>query len=114
MTMVEIVKKGTIGQTSMAIIAVVLVLQVVMPYVKSDDGQGNEPVTDAQVSQALEPIKGAVRDLSELNRTQCKADEAMQGADAAQAKALTQLSHQMELTARAMLTMQRQLERLNP
>lgn len=67
----KLIGKGMLGQSGVAVIAIILVLQVVMPYVKGDDGPSN--VTDGLVT-ALEPLKDGLRDLKSLNENQAAAD----------------------------------------
>lgn len=67
----KLIGKGMLGQSGVAVIAIILVLQVVMPYVKGDDGPSN--ITHGLVT-ALEPLKDGLRDLKSLNENQRDSD----------------------------------------
>ena len=117
--MKQIVGTGLLGQLGVGGILVVLILQIVLPYVAdSNPGHATHEVTfdresvQHAVRPLFEPFETAMVALVYENEKQCDADMAAAAARTKLIEVITALSHQQEMTANAVSTMQRQLERM--
>jgi hypothetical protein len=117
--MKEVVGKGLLGQLGVGGILVVLILQIVLPWVAGsapDQAMHKMTIDGKSVRCAVEPlfkaIETAMVDLVYENEKQCDADVVAAEARTKLIEVITALSHQQEMTANAMSTMQRQLERM--
>ena len=121
--MKDVLGKGLLGQLGVGGILVVLILQIVLPYVAGsapDQAATTHKLTidRESVQRAVEPllddIETAVSLLAAQNIKQCHADERSAAADSKLIEVMTTLSQQLAITAAAVSTMQRQLERMHP
>lgn len=110
------------GQTGIIIIAVILILQTILPYL-STETKGNQTTHSVSidrkslqdaVSPLLDPIESSLAGLTSENAKQCKADELSATTSTKLLEVITTLTTQQAITATAVATMQRQLERMSP
>ncbi len=90
--------KGYLGQTSAVVIAIVIVLKVMLPYVVGADSD-SAPLTKLEVVEAIEPLKTTLRDLQSLNENQADADSDNSKAHQELTIALIKLSGALERVA---------------
>lgn len=117
--MKQIVGTGLLGQLGVGGILVVLILQIVLPYVAdwTSEQATHEVIIDREsvqhaVTPLFKPLEKAVAALAYDNEKQCAADVIAAQAQTKLIEVITALSHQQEMTANAVSTMQRQLERM--
>lgn len=112
--MQQIITKGTVGQTSLAIVAVVLVLQIVMPYVNGNDPSADHALTTTVMAGALDPLKEYLIDLKALNKNQGESDIANAEAHRRLAEALIQMTGSLDRLVVVVDRVERRVEALSP
>ena len=110
--MEKIIGKGMLGQSGVAVIAIMLVLQVVLPYVGSDKTGSN--LTASELFAAVEPFRDGLRELKSLNDNQAAADTENVNAHRRLTEALILMAASVERMADAVDRIDRNVEGLSP
>jgi hypothetical protein len=110
--MKELVGKGLTGQIGVGGIFVLLILQIVLPYVSGGPKASGEDTTNTEVLTAVNKYQGKVATLTQLNLQQCENDKTSKASNEKQVEALSELSKAIALLASSTTVLQKAVDKL--
>ena len=111
--MKELVGKGLLGQVGVAGILVILILQIILPYVSGDPkASETNNKSNSEIISAINYYQEKVATLTQLNKQQCESDKSEIATHEKQIEALAELSKAVAILANSTSALQKTLDRL--